>query len=167
MSTDVETSIANLLNQTAALEAELERWRAERVALDARIAVRERLIAALRSEADFRGTRLFDPPPVEQVAPHTPSTNGNGNGKGAPGTNDAIVAVLEAAEAELTSDEVWAELERRGWAPLDATKPRNALRTALWSLADKGKIEKSGTRKERRWGAKSLNGSAPTQAGGP
>jgi len=166
MSTDVETSIADLLDKSSSLESELDRWRAERGALDARIAARERLIAALRSEAELRDTRLFDPPPaVEQSAKVLSS---NGNGKGPMGTNDAIMAVLEAAKKPLTADEVWVELERRGWAPLDAAKPRNALRTALWSLAAKDKIEKLGaSRSVRRWSAKSLNGSTPTQAGGP
>jgi hypothetical protein len=169
MVVDVETSIADLLSQTSSLEAELDRWRAERAAYEARISARERLIAALRSEAELRDTRLFELPPaaVEHSA-NGANGNGktNGHGKGSLGTNDAIIVVLEAAEAALTSDEVWVELERRGWAPLDAAKPRNALRTALWSLAAKGKIEKLGTsRSERRWAAKPLNGS--TQAGGP
>jgi hypothetical protein len=158
MSTDVETSIADLLSQTSSLESELDRWRVERDGLDARISARERLIAALRSEAELRETRLFDPPPSAGAEAHI---SGNGhvkvNGSASIRTTDAVIVVLEAAKRPLTADEVWAELERRGWAPLNAARPRNALRTTLWNLAKKDKIEKLGeTRSERRWGAKNL-----------
>ena len=169
MSTDIQTSIADLLGQTSSLEAELDRWRAERDAYDARISARERLIAALRSEAELRDTRLFDPPLAVEQRTHPANGNGTvkGNGKHSMKTHDAITTVLETANRPMSADEVYVELERRGWLPLDAAKPRNALRTALWGLAEKGKIEKLGERSERRWAAKSLNGSAPTHAGGP
>lgn len=173
MSTDIETSISDLLNHTSALEAELDSWKGERDAINARITARERLIAALRSEAELRERRLFDPPAPQSNA--SPGTNGNG---GAPvrvggararvgGTADGILAVLDMAKGRpMTASDIYAELLSRGWAPLHANHPENAVRQSLWNLAKQGKVTKLGSSASRQWALKSLNGSASIHAGG-
>ncbi len=159
MSAATETSIADLLAQTSVLEAERDRWQTERDALDARIAARERLIAALRSEAELRDTRLFDvapaPPSLGRLRASAPHGNENGNGANNRGhsgaTADGILAVLEQSQGPMTSAAIYAELDRRGWAPLGAANPKNAVRQSLLNLAKNGSVAKLGTSTARRW----------------
>jgi hypothetical protein len=150
------------------LETELDGWRSERDSLDARITKRERLVADLRGEAAFGNRRLFETDAAQTFTPA--ATNGNGSQNGSavrPGTGDAIVTVLSELGVAASGSEVFAELERRDWLP-NAAHPRNAVRTSLWNLADKGRIQKLGeSPASRRWGLENSNGSSPHQEGGP
>jgi hypothetical protein len=169
MSEATETSIADLLAQTSTLEGERDRWQAERDALDARISARDRLIAALRSEAELReSTRLFDAPAGRPSrAAHDASSNGSGERKRVGGTADGILTVLDLANRPMTSGEIYEQLDRRGWAPLRADNPQNAVRQSLWNLAKQGKVVKLGdTPTSRRWATKtSQTQEAPGEAG--
>jgi hypothetical protein len=150
------------------LEAELDGWRNERDSLDARITKRERVVADLRGEAELGSRHLFE---VDHAQPYVPLTNGNGspNGGGTqrPGTGDAIVAVLRELGVPATGGEVFHELKLRDWLPV-AAHPRNAVRTSLWNLAERGRILKLGDGPAtRRWALENSNGSHPHQAEGP
>jgi hypothetical protein len=137
-------------------EAEVESLKEEWEAMRDRISRQMRLASDLRREADAIEGRLFAPP--------TPSV---ATGGPTPGTQDAIVQVLEAAPTDLSANEVYAELERRGWAPLNAEKPRAAVGAALWTLANNGRIAKLGnTRGSRRWAAKASHPSQSVLDGG-
>jgi hypothetical protein len=169
MSEATETSIADLLGQTSTLEDERDDWQAERDALDARISARDRLIAALRAEAELReSSRLFDASPARRRrAAHDASSNGNGERKRVGATADGILVVLGVADGPMTSGEIYDELDRRGWAPLRANNPQNAVRQSLWNLAKQGKVVKLGdTPTSRRWASKtSQTQEAPGEAG--
>lgn len=160
---------SNFAELADTLEAELDGWRNERDSLNARIAKRERLVADLRGEAEFGKRRLFEADAVHTFMP--PVSNGNGSQNGGdtarPGTGDAIVTVLSELGVPATGSEVFKELERRKWLP-NAAHPRNAIRTSLWNLADRGRILKLGdSAATRRWALEHPNGSHPHQAGGP
>ena len=162
----VETSIAGLLAQEASLVGELERWRAEREMLDTRIGARERLLAALRSEAEIGDQRLFEPPVAAAPASAAPPPARRVVSVRPAGTGDAVMAVLALSETPMSAEEVYDALDRRGWAPIEAKDPRNAVRASLWTLAKNGKIEKLGaTPAERVWAL--WKDSGPNQSGGP
>jgi hypothetical protein len=139
-------SDTQLQEQIGVWEKELEGWRADKLNLERRIATRERLLRTLREEADLLGARLFS---------HSAAPEGSRDGMSRPGTSKAIIAVLEDAERALSASEVYDELQRRGWLPLDAKHPRNAVRAGLWTLAKNEKIARLGeTPALRRWAAK-------------
>lgn len=163
----VDASISDLLSQTSTLEAELDGWQSEKARLEERIAARQRLLAALRSEAELRGTTLFDPPPA-QATGSSNGSNSHANGKVEPlqrnKTGHAIMAVLRESSRPLSAEDVFAALDRRGQAPLSAQDPLNSVRSALWYLAKQGKIDKLGsTPADRRWATKT----SPPKADGP
>jgi hypothetical protein len=69
------------------------------------------------------------------------------------------MAVLTLSAKPMTAREVYDALDRRGWVPLDAKSPRNAVRASLWTLAKNGKIEKLGdTPANRCWATKTAEG---------
>jgi hypothetical protein len=164
-----ENSMSKLFAQKAELEAEMVGWQNELDALRERIANRIRLLQALEAEADFARSRLFEPPLSQAATSPGESQNGNGtapNGVRPKRTSDAVLLVLDESHSKsLSSDEVFVELEKRGWAPLDARDPKNTVRTALWGLAEKDKIKKLGKNTaKRRWAAKEQ---APASREGP
>ena len=136
-----------LQKQIVAWEHELDGWKAEKDNLERRIATRERLLRTLHEEAELDGA-------------------GRSNGHSRPGTSKAIIVVLEAAGRPLTAREVYDELQRRHWLPLDAKDPRHAVKAGLWTLGKNHKITKIGdTPAERRWAAKTSSPTRPPQDG--
>jgi hypothetical protein len=155
-----ETTIVDQLSDLAdKFDAEADDLTAERDSLSERIALKRRLAGDLRREAGGAANTLF--PTRAEIVVRSAS-----NGNGRPGTGEAIVAVLEAKATPVSGTEVFDELERRGWLPLDAKSPRNAVRASLWTLGKNGKIESLGdTPASRRWAAKTSNPTASQASG--
>lgn len=148
MTLDETTIVEQLSDLADKFDTEADDLLAERDSLSERIALKRRLAGDLRREAGVAASTLFPTRPDIIVRQAT-----NGNGK--PGTSEAIIAVLEAKATPVSGTEVFQELERRGWLPLDAKSPRNAVRASLWTLGKNGKIDSLGdTPASRRWAAK-------------
>lgn len=148
----------SLQAQIAMWEDELASWQVEKYTLDRRIATRERLLRTLREEGELGDPGLFpkSPSDVPAAAP----------GSRRPGTSQAIIAVLQDAGRPMTAGEVFVDLDERGWLPLDAKIPRNAVRASLWTLAKNGKISRLGeTPASRRWAAKTSTPTASQASG--
>lgn len=159
--TTSRTSVEQLHALADRFEAEAEELGQERTTLGERMALKQRLAQDLRREAEATAGRLFQVP-----APTRPDIAVGRNGSGKPGTSEAIIAVLEAKSAPASGTEVFEELERRGWLPLDAKSPRNAVRASLWTLGKNGKILSLGdTPASRRWAAKTSDPNAQSAGG--
>jgi hypothetical protein len=149
------------------LDIEAEMLSREWTLVNERIGLKRRLSADLRREADGRrngGSGLLQLPAPTR-AERQPDLVLDGSSK--PGTSEAIVMVLEARPQPATNAEVYDELERRGWLPTEAKNPRSAIKAALWSLAEKERIERLGNKPAtRRWAAKTASQPPHTPEGG-
>jgi hypothetical protein len=149
------------------LDLEAEMLSREGTLINERIGLKRRLSSDLRREAEDRrngGSRLLQLP-APTVTERQLNVGFQANGK--PRTSEAVVKVLEARSQPATGRDVYDELERRGWLPAEAKSPRSAIKAALWSLAEKGRIERLGDKPAtRRWAAKTASQPPRTQEDG-
>jgi hypothetical protein len=148
------TQADQLLDLANKFDKEADELEADQEAITERLDLKRRLADDLRQEANAAVGRLFPARPVTRKSDK-------------PGTSDAIIAVLTSSVTPMTGTEVFQELERRGWLPLDANSPRNAVRASLWTLGRNGKIHSLGdTPASRRWAAKTSSQSPYAPDGG-
>lgn len=135
----------DLAKQLPRLEAELEAWKQERHALDVRIAVRQRLITALKDEIAFKSPR---------GAGALTAVRSNGALSPAASTGEKVLAILREVGKPMRATEVLEALQERNLAP-DVADPQASVGSALWYLARKADlVERQGTHKKRTWVAK-------------
>jgi hypothetical protein len=150
-------------------DMEAEALSRESAVLSERIGLKRRLASDLRQEAENRRNRGYIPLPARTPAATVREPQmavvTNGYRGQSPSTSEAVLIVLQARSTPATTKEVYDELDRRGWLSATAKSPRSAVKAALWSLGEKGRIQPLGdSPATRRWAAKNAS-PAPTTVG--